>query len=159
MDDSLENAVRKQILVAVPAERAFRVFAEGMDLWWPPAHHLGAAALKRVVLEPRAGGRWYEVGEDGAECQWGQVLVWEPPRRLVLAWQINGDWRYDPSLITEVAVTFHVESATTTRVELVHGNLDRFGEKREAARKAFESPEGWQLGLGRFAQAALAAQA
>jgi uncharacterized protein YndB with AHSA1/START domain len=158
MDDLLDDRVRKQISVAVRAERAFRVFTEGMDLWWPPAHHLGASPLKQVVLEPRVGGRWYEIGEDGAQCEWGKVLVWEPPRRLVLAWQLDGDWRYDPSFVTEVAVTFHAESATSTRVELEHRNLDRYGDKRDAARKAFESPDGWQLGLDRFARAALDAQ-
>jgi hypothetical protein len=61
-------------------------------------------------------GRWFEIGEDGSECNWGKVLAWEPPTRVLLAWQINGDWKYDASLVTEVEVTFTPLSAGETRV-------------------------------------------
>ena len=150
--------VRKSIIVKADATHAFEVFTDRIGSWWPHSHSIGSSPQREVVIERRAGGRWYEIGEDGAQCEWGKVLVWEPPRRLVLAWQLDGDWRYDPSFVTEVAVTFHAESATSTRVELEHRNLDRYGDKRDAARKAFESPDGWQLGLDRFARAALDAQ-
>ena len=146
--------VRKEIVVDVGAEHAFRVFTAGQTVWWPPEHHIGKSAMKEAVLEPRAGGRWYEIGEDGSECEWGKVLVWDPPRRLVLAWQIDGDWRFDPSFVTEVEVTFVAQSPKRTLVTLEHRNLDRFGAKQEEMRKAFESEGGWQLGLGRFARAA-----
>ena len=63
------------------------------------------------------------------ETPWGHVLVWEPPARLVLAWQLDGDHRYDPELITEVEITFHpVDGGTEVRLE--HRNLEaRFGKK------------------------------
>lgn len=88
--------VRKKIVVAMSPERAFRIFTEGIDRWWPREHHIGESPLKRAVLEPRAGGRWYAVSEDGSECDTGKVLVWEPPRRLVLAWQITAQWKLTP---------------------------------------------------------------
>jgi uncharacterized protein YndB with AHSA1/START domain len=152
-----ENAVRKEIVVEAAAERAFRVFTERMELWWPPEHHIGQAAMARPVLEPRAGGRWYELGEDGSTCDWGRVLAWEPPRRLVLAWQISAAWKFDPALVTEVEVTFVAEGQSRTRVTLEHRNLDRFGPASEAMRKSFSSEGGWGLTLGRFATAAGAA--
>ena len=85
--------VRKEIVVEAAAERAFRVFTDKFDRWWPRDHHIGKAELKEAVLEPRAGGRWYEIGVDGSQCDWGKVLAYEPPRRLLLAWQLNADWQ------------------------------------------------------------------
>jgi uncharacterized protein YndB with AHSA1/START domain len=85
----------------------------------------------------------YAVGEDGSSCDTGYVISWQPPQSLVLAWQINAQWQYDPDLLTEVEVKFIAESADTTRVELEHRYLERMGEKAAEARKAVDSPGGW----------------
>jgi uncharacterized protein YndB with AHSA1/START domain len=145
--------IRHHIVVEAPQERAFRVFTEGMNTWWPRAHKIGKAALKTAVLEQKINGRWYEIDDDGSQCEWGKVLVWEPPERLVLAWQINGQWQYDPKLVTEVEVVFKAEGPRRTRVELEHRNLDRFGEAAEMIRKTFDSPDGWPGTLRDFAKA------
>ncbi|PTL86008.1 ATPase [Vitiosangium sp. GDMCC 1.1324] len=136
-------SVKKEIVVEAPQERAFRVFTEGIGRWWPREHHIGKAELKEVVLEPRVGGRWFERGVDGSECLWGKVLVYEPPRRVVLAWQINAQWQYDETFSTEVEVLFSPEGPKRTRVELEHRDLERFGDQQETIRKAFESGGGW----------------
>jgi len=148
-----ETAVRKTVTVDVPVEKAFRFFTDRIDDWWVRSHHIGSADLERVVMEPRAGGRWYEVGVDGSECNWGHVLEWEPPGRVVLEWQISASWAYDPELSTTVEVLFIAESPDRTRVELEHRDLDRFGESAEQMRAAFDSGGGWQGLLGAFAEA------
>jgi len=149
-------AVRKSVTVEAPVDKAFRVFTEGIDRWWSREHHIGAADLEHAVLEPRKDGRWYEIGVDGTECEWGRVLQWEPPSRLVLAWQINGSWQFDPTLVTEVEVRFVSEASNRTRVELEHRDLERFGDAQEQIRTAFNSPGGWQGLLDSFAQAVAA---
>jgi uncharacterized protein YndB with AHSA1/START domain len=146
--------VQKSIEVQAPQERAFRVFTEQIDTWWPREHHIGKAPPARFVLEPSAGGRWYEVGTDGSECNTGKVLAWEPPRRLLLAWQITGAWQYDPSLVTEVEVTFTPLGPKRTRVDLVHRHMERFGEIAAATRKELDSPGGWGKTLESYARAA-----
>ncbi|HUP49746.1 MAG TPA: SRPBCC family protein [Thermoanaerobaculia bacterium] len=148
------DPVRKEIVVDAPAERAFRVFTSRFDKWWPRDHHILEAPLVNVVLEPRAGGRWYEVAADGSECDWGNVLIWDPPRRLLLAWQLDGDWKYDPALITELEIRFIALGPMTTRVELEHRNMERFGGKAAATRATLDSPHGWSTHLGLFAEAA-----
>lgn len=145
--------VRRSVRVEAPPARAFDVFTRGMAQWWLPSHKIGATPFKDVVVEPRAGGRWFERGEDGAECNWGKVLVWEPPARLVLAWQINGQWQFDPALVTEVEVRF-VGDAGGTLVELEHRYLERYGDQAGAVRARFESPAGWAGLLDAFAKAA-----
>ena len=146
--------IRKQIIVDVPQERAFRVFTENIDVWWPRDHHIGKAALKEAVLEPRENGRWFERGEDGSECDWGKVLVWEPPRKLVLAWQINGAWQYDAGFVTELEVRFTPDGAKRTVVDLEHRDLERFGEGAQHTRDMMD--EGWEGSLELYRSAALA---
>ena len=82
--------VRRDVTVPASVERAFQIFTTHFDSWWPRAHHIGSAELRLAVLEPRVGGRWYEIGIDGRECDWGRVLSWDEPHRIVLAWHLNG---------------------------------------------------------------------
>lgn len=108
--------------------------------------------MKEAIIEPYAGGRWYERGEDGAECDWGKVLAWEPPSRLVLAWQINSKFIFDKTLLTTVEVRFIAEGASVTRVELEHRDLDQLGDEGEALRNIVDSPRGWSVVLGTYVQ-------
>jgi uncharacterized protein YndB with AHSA1/START domain len=133
--------IRKQITVEAPAERAFRVFTANMTTWWPKEHHVGASPLVKCVVEPKLEGRWYEVCEDGSECSWGKVLAWDPPRRLVLAWQLNTEFKFDPELITEVEVTFTALTPTRTRVDFEHRNLERLGARAAAIAGGLDT--GW----------------
>lgn len=146
---SQSTAIRKQFTVAAPAERAFRVFTRNMGVWWPKEHHIGKTALADCVIEPRQGGRWYEVGTDGVECEWGKVLAWDPPRRVVLAWQLDSRFQYDPKLITEVEIRFTELGLRQTQVDFEHRDLERFGEAAERLRK--EMGGGWAMILDRFA--------
>src|SRR5215203_3271142 len=91
--------VRKTIVVGTSVERAFQVFTEEMNTWWPLASK--------------------HIGKDGSECDWGHVRTWDPPRRLVLTWEISSDWHDDPSIQTEVEVRFTPEG-NSTRCDLEH---------------------------------------
>ncbi len=149
------TVVRKTITVEAPAAIAFRVFTDSMDRWWPRSgHHISPAGLKQAVLEGREGGRWYEVDINGTECDWGRVLEWDPPTRLVLAWQIDATWHYNPHLVTEVEIQFVAEGPDRTRVELEHRNLERFGDAMENIRAGLDL--GWHNLLAAFAQATVA---
>jgi uncharacterized protein YndB with AHSA1/START domain len=146
--------VRKSITVKADAAHAFAVFTGRIGNWWPHTHTIGTSPQKAIVLEPREGGRWYEIGADGSQCNWGKVLAWEPPTRVLLAWQINADWKYDPDLITEVEVTFTSLGRDLTRVDLEHRNLERFGDKVETVRTAIDSEGGWTQIIKLYGEAA-----
>jgi uncharacterized protein YndB with AHSA1/START domain len=147
--------VRKSIAVKAPQSRAFEVFTAGLGRWWPKSHHIGAAEMKEAIMEPRAGGRWYEKGVDGSECDWGNVLVWEPPQRVVISWHLDGNWKYNPDVFSEVEVTFIADGPNATRVELEHRHLERLGEAGgEAVRKGVDSPGGWSSLLETYAKEA-----
>jgi uncharacterized protein YndB with AHSA1/START domain len=153
MTNTQTTAVTTSIVVNAPIDVAFSVFTEDMESWWPPEHHVLQAPLASMVFEAREGGRVYDVGEDGSECQWARVLVHEPPRRVVFSWDINLQWQVesDPSRSSEVEVSFIAEEPNRTRVELEHRHLERHGEGWEGMRDAVGSPEGWGVGLQRFA--------
>lgn len=150
----MSSSVKSEVVVEASPDRAFRVFTEKMDTWWPPTHHIAKVDFKNVVMDRRANGRWFEVGTDGSECDWGRVLIWDPPRRLVLAWQLTAEWKFDAAFMTEVEINFTPVGPTHTRVALEHRNLERFGMSEEAFRKAISDPGGWPGILERFAEAA-----
>ena len=142
--------VRKHVTVGASQQRAFEVFTHDMTRWWPATHSTLKSPLKEYIVEPRVGGRWYAVAEDGSTGQTGYVIEWQPPQRLVLAWQLNGDWQFDPELVTEVEVRFIAESAISTRVELEHRNLQRMGERAAQIRGMVDAPGGWTAVLESF---------
>jgi uncharacterized protein YndB with AHSA1/START domain len=152
-------AVCRSVTVNTPIDKAFRVFTQGFTTWWPTSHHIGAADLAEAVLEAKPGGRWYERGIDGTECDWGRVLAFDPPHRLLLSWQINAAWKYDPdeSRGSEVEVTFTDLGGGQTRVELEHRELGRHGEGAQGLGQAVGGDGGWGGILRLFAEAAEAA--
>jgi hypothetical protein len=149
--------VRKEITVETSQARAFNVFTQEHGAWWPLAtHHIGGAPAETAIIEPHAGGRWFERAADGSECDWGRVRVWDPPGRLVLSWQISADWKHDASIDTEVEVRFVALGPALTRVELEHRRLENYGAAAEQMRATFDSENAWIGVLKHFAQRARA---
>lgn len=132
--------IRKEVLVETSQETAFRVFTEKIDLWWPKSHHVGKTPLVESVLEPGVKGRWFSRHEDGSEVNVGYVLIWDPFGRLVLVWQIDGNFQCDPQLHSEIEVVFTAEGPLKTRVKLEHRDL----EKLMGGKKVMEDMnKGW----------------
>jgi uncharacterized protein YndB with AHSA1/START domain len=148
-----DTAVRAEVVVDAPLERAFSVFTEGFGRFKPPEHNLLAVEIAETVFEPRVGGYLYDRGVDGSECRWARVLAYEPPKRVVFSWDISPQWQLesDPGRTSEVEVRFVPEAPERTRVELEHRNLERHGEGWEAEREGVASDGGWPLYLQRFA--------
>ncbi|HKN42488.1 MAG TPA: SRPBCC family protein [Propionibacteriaceae bacterium] len=147
-------AIQGTVTVNAPIERAFRIFTESFTTWWPADYHIGEADMAEAIIEPREGGRWYERGVDGSECDWGHVLAWQPPHRLVVTWQINGQWQYDPDPehASEIEVRFTPEGSDQTTVELEHRLLHRL-VGGEAIRDSISGGGGWSAVLAQFAKA------
>jgi uncharacterized protein YndB with AHSA1/START domain len=147
-----DTSVRVQIVVEAPIDRAFRVFTEEFDRIKPRDHNLLRVEIAETVFERRVGGHVYDRGVDGSECRWARVLVYEPPHRVVISWNINPQWQIETNLerTSEVEVRFIAESPERTRVELEHRNLDRHGEGWESAREGVRGDQGWPLYLKRF---------
>jgi uncharacterized protein YndB with AHSA1/START domain len=143
-------AIRKTFTVRATPEKAFEIFTAGFGSWWPKTHSIGDSPLKDAVIEPRAGGRWYGRHEDGSENTWGDVLVWDPPAHLVLAWRIDGTFTYDAALLTEVEVRFTALDDGQTRVDFEHRGLERFGDSEAANATRASMDGGWGLILDNF---------
>ena len=154
-DTTTDATFQTSTTVDAPIDRAFSVFTERFDTWWPRAHHIGTAEMAEALIEPRRGGRWFERGTDGSECEWGKVLAWDPPNHVALSWHLNGAFNYDPdpAKASRVDVHFFVESDASTRVELVHSGLDRHGDSWRQLRDGISSDGGWPTLLQLFAAA------
>jgi uncharacterized protein YndB with AHSA1/START domain len=144
--------VRKSLRVKAAPERAFEVFTAGLGRWWPLNHGIGKTPRKAVVMETHLGGRWYELAEDGTETTVGKIITWEPPRRFVMSWDINSQWKPDTTVSSEVEVQF-IADGDATRVELEHRKFERLGaEGGEKMRKDVDG--GWPGLLELFKTAA-----
>jgi hypothetical protein len=154
MTQNVETTVRKSISVAAPQQRAFEVFSAQLGRWWPKEFHIGEADMADFVIEPKPGGRWFEVGVDGKQCDTGRVLAFDPPDSFTLAWHLDGNFRYDPDPAhsSEVNVRFIAESPTHTRVEVEHRGFERHGADANAVRGAVDGPQGWDFCLDHFAK-------
>jgi uncharacterized protein YndB with AHSA1/START domain len=148
-----EASVKAQIVVEAPIERAFRVFTEDFDRVKPREHNMLGVDIAETVFEAREGGRIYDRGIDGSECQWARVLAYEPPNRVAFSWDISPQWQIETDLskTSEVEVRFVPETPERTRVEIEHRHLDRHGLGWEGERDVVASEGGWPLYLQRYA--------
>jgi uncharacterized protein YndB with AHSA1/START domain len=137
--------IRHRLRIKTSHEKAFDTFTAGMGSWWMKSHTLQPTGQRDVIIEPRDGGRWYDVGEDGMEMEWGRVISWQRPDRLILAWQLNAEWTYDPSFETIVEVNFTPDGDHVI-VEFEHRDLERFGDKALEVRGDYDSgmDGGWR---------------
>jgi uncharacterized protein YndB with AHSA1/START domain len=147
--------VRKSVLVHATPEKAFAVFTDGINRWWPKSHGIGASPIKESIIEPFVGGRWYTPCEDGTEAVVGHVRIWEPGKRFVMSWEISAEWKPDSRAqsASEVEVRFVADGAGRTRVELEHRNFERMGAAAgEKMRSGVDG--GWPSLLELFAKEA-----
>jgi uncharacterized protein YndB with AHSA1/START domain len=152
--ETIDTSINQALTVDAPRERAFSVFTEGLDSWFPREYNLLSVDIEERTFEPREGGRIYDRGTDGSECSWGKVLAYEPPARVVFAWAISPQWQIedDDAKVSEVEVRFTEESPGRTLVELEHRHLDRHGDGWEQLRESLTAEGGWQWCLQRFAE-------
>jgi uncharacterized protein YndB with AHSA1/START domain len=149
-----QTSIRTEVTVDAPQDRAFAVFTENFDQIKPREHNMLGVDIAESVFEPQPGGRVFDRGVDGSECQWGRVLAYDPPERIVFTWDINPRWQIesDPDQASEVEVRFIPEGDDRTRVELEHRHLDRHGEGWEGLREGVAGDQGWPLYLARYAE-------
>jgi uncharacterized protein YndB with AHSA1/START domain len=155
----LDLRVFKSIRVKAPIARAWSVFVEQMETWWPATHHIGKTPFQAIFVEPRVGGRWYERNANGEHCDWGTVLKWDPPHLVCFSWHVgpghdSPEWVADMDMAkaSEVEIRFTAENAGTTLVELTHCKIERHGEGAEQFREHMNGPGAWVTILELFSK-------
>ena len=146
------SVVRREIVVDASPEVAFDAFTRRFGDFKPPEHNLMASPIARTEFEPRVGGHIVDVADDGSECRWARILVYEPPTRVVFSWDISPQWSIetDPASTSEVEVRFVSEGDHQTRLEVEHRNLDRHGPGWESLADGIANDQGWPLYLERY---------
>lgn len=146
-----DGSVRHERVIALPQSEAFALFTD-LDRFKPREHNMLAVPIEQTVMEQRPGGAIYDRGVDGTTCQWGRVVAFDPPDRLVFTWDIGPDWRVTSDLdhASEVEVTFTPEGDQRSRVVLVHRHIDRHGDGWKSLRAGLDAPDGWPIYLDRY---------
>lgn len=149
------DSIRITRTVPAPANRAFELFTDDLSTWWPAEYTWAQETLETIAIEPEEGGRCFERGPHGFECDWGRVLTWDPPRRLVFTWQISPERvpEPNPNRTSEIEVRFEEEGPSTTRVAFEHRGFARHGDGGAGYRAAMASSQGWPYILDRYVAA------
>jgi uncharacterized protein YndB with AHSA1/START domain len=142
------DPIRLDFHVACSPAHAFRLWAERTSLWWPASHTVSTDDDLAVIFEPRVGGRIFERTATGVEHDWGEILAWEPPQRLVYSWHL----RVDRADATEVEIRFEPAPEGGTRVEIEHRGWERLGAPAIPRRQG--NYAGWGSLLPHFIEAA-----
>lgn len=152
-EQTASEPVRRSVRVRATVARSFEVFTDEIDTWWPAAYHIGSSPQKKVVVEGRVGGSIHTEQADGTNSPWAEVLAWEPPHRLVFAWQVSPAFQYEPDLAknSEVEVSFTSAAGGITEVKLEHRGFDRHGDGHEGVRAMVDAEDGWGALLSLFA--------
>jgi uncharacterized protein YndB with AHSA1/START domain len=146
-ESAADVVIRKSVEVDVPVETAFWVFTEQAGSWWPLAtKSVGQEEAEDLVFEPRVGGRVHERLRSGKEHEWGEILAWEPPERLVFTWHPGREQETSQ----EVEIRFS-RSGEGTRLELEHRGWDRLVATADEIPEHYDS--GWDEVLDRFEEA------
>jgi uncharacterized protein YndB with AHSA1/START domain len=149
------NPIQQTFILPVSADKAFELFVNQFDSWWPKEYTWSADGLETIAIEPKVGGRCYEQGPHGFECDWGRVLVHDPPKRLLFTWQISPNRvpQPNPENASEVEVTFKEEENGQTDITFIHRHFEKHGEGAEGYREAMGSSMGWPYILERYREA------
>jgi uncharacterized protein YndB with AHSA1/START domain len=132
---------RRSVIVPVSPAEAFRIYTEYPAEWLPPEHTF-LPDPQAIIMEPRAGGRFYERGADGTEITRGTITDWAPPGRLAVTWRIGPGWRpiFDDEHASVIVAEFSPAGAETTEVTLTWTHLERHGEMAGAITSAINNP-------------------
>jgi uncharacterized protein YndB with AHSA1/START domain len=147
-----KNVIRHTVTVPRSIEDAFALFTDGLTTWWPAEYTWAQGVLDVIVMEPGLNGRCFERGPHSFECDWGRVLVWEPPTRVRFTWQISPRREPvpDPTKASEVEVRFTAQGVERTQVTLEHHHFKRHGEGYIESQKMLNSEQGWPYILACF---------
>ena len=137
------------VVVQCDAAHAFAVFTASTSLWWPVSHSVSRQPGLAVTFEPRTGGRIFECSPDGTEFDWGEITMWDSPKRLAYLWHLG----VDRSLATQVRVEFVPLTADSTRVEITHSGWDSLGDLGPPRRD--RNQRGWDGVLPHFVAACI----
>lgn len=144
-DLGLIEPIRMEVTVRRSIDDAFSTFTSRMTAWWPKQRFtFGPGRSHEVLMEPYVGGRFYEQYLDGDEFTIGEVLAWEPPRRVVFTWR--GRW----AVPTQVSVRFTSQEPLVTRVQMEHSGWERLGSEGLERRNDYAS--GWPAVLAAFVE-------
>jgi uncharacterized protein YndB with AHSA1/START domain len=136
--------IRHAVVVQRSVADAFALLTEHVHTWWPLAtHSYGGDDAETAVFETRVGGRVFERQRDGTERVWAEVVGWEPPHRVVLAWKI----------CEGTEVEFRVaREGDGARVEVEHRGWENVPAEVAAQYEGYAG--GWKVVLGALEAAA-----
>jgi len=129
-----QDAVVSAVTIAAPPQRVFEALIDPRQVmqWWTSED----CQIESFEMEPKVGGRWrYNTkqsklnvnGVSKFHCE-GEVLEFDPPRRLAYTWIAN--WHEDRAQRTVVRWEL-TPSGSSTQVKITHSGLTKLPASRK----------------------------
>jgi hypothetical protein len=146
----------KTIEVPCSQEKAFGVFVNEMDSWWPlsifTVSAMSGGVAKSIRVEPKVGGQIVEIGNDDTEHLWGTIRSYDPHDSVGMDFHIAPTGDDTVGSWSLVEVRFTALGSDRTQVELTQTNWEAFGEKAAMLRGGYGP--GWDAIFGQAFKAA-----
>jgi Activator of Hsp90 ATPase homolog 1-like protein len=139
--------IRMAFEVGCSVAHAFDTWTAKTSLWWPLVCTTEGIPGFSVVIEPKVGGRIFERTVSASEIEWGEVTIWDPPKRLGYLWHIMATREQ----ATDVEIVFSPTATGKTKVEITHGGWERLGDPGQTWRE--RNSDGWGQVLPAFVEA------
>lgn len=127
--------IEQEIQIESPAKEVFEHMTNDVSTWWS---HSFTETPKRIVLEPKLGGHFFEEFESGGSALYATVTYIEPNKKLVL----QGPMGKSGAIVGSIAFELN-EGAGGTLLKLSH---HAFGEVTDEQKQNYS--KGWQELLG-----------
>ncbi len=139
------DPIIKTIEVPCSQEKAFGIFVNEINSWWPLSTYSVAAkageVAKSLRMEPELGGKIVETSEDDTEYLWGTVKSYDPYDSFSMDWH-PGKPAESASL---VEVRFTALGNERTRVELTESNWEAAAAGDKVGKVRASHRPGWIL--------------
>lgn len=143
--------VIKTVEVPCGQEKAFTVFLDEMETWWPvdkfTTSKMSGSSVKAIKVDSKVGGKIIEVSEEGTEYLWGEIKTYNPYDVFTMDFHIPGPgWDIGP--MSQVEVRFTDMGDNRTRVVLTQTDWEALGDMAEDIRGGYNL--GWNPILEAF---------
>ena len=138
------NSVSISVTVNIPANQAFHIFVNEINLWWPKEYTWSQDKLHDIYIEGKENGLCTEVGPYGFRCDWGRVTFYSEGKRVDLKWQVNPKREPvpDPEKASDINIEFSARD-NFTLVEFKHFNFENHGNDTGLYCEMLKSEQGW----------------
>ncbi len=146
------DSISREIEVGIAVDKAFSIFVEDINNWWPQEYTWSQEKLNEIKIEGWENGLCTEMGPFNFRCDWGRVTEFVENKRLRIKWQIspNREPVPDPESASDLHLEFVASHDSDSLIKFEHSNFENHKNGAKKYREMMDSENGWDYILKRY---------